>query len=286
MVYDDGEVGPEKIVAEKWLRLLYGGEGAGSDSLLRLASRKALSRLYGMYCQTRHSARMIPGFIADNNVDMAGCAGGYKNFAEFFSREKKGVAFPKEPHLLGSPCEGLVSAYEGIDPKRLVAAKGMEYSLAELFGDGGLAEEYRGGACLRVRLTPANYHRMHFFDDGEITGVRCIDGDLYSVNPLAVAKVARLYCQNKRVLVQMATRHFGGVAVVEVGATFVGSVVHRFLVGDNMKRGRQASYFLPGGSLVLVYFKQGTARLDADILARTAEGIETKLPVGAVVGTG
>ena len=282
MIYEDGEIRGEKVVAERWLRLIYDDpKGAG---LLRLASRKVMSRLYGAYCRTRHSARMIPGFIADNDVDMTGCADRYDNFARFFSREKKGIRFPGGKQL-GSPCEGLVSVFENVEPARLVAAKGMEYSLAELLGDEGLAEKYRGGTCLRVRLTPADYHRMHFFDDGEVTDVQCIDGDLYSVNPLAVAKVARLYCRNKRVRVQLATRHFGEVVLVEVGATFVGSIVHRFLVGDNMKRGRQASYFLPGGSLVLVYFKKGRVSFDAGIVQRTSEQVETRVKIGAVIGT-
>jgi phosphatidylserine decarboxylase len=285
MIYDNGEIKREKIVAEKWMRLIY-GEAGGPLPLARLTSRKVISRVYGMYCKTRHSANMIGRFVADNYVDMAGClpVGGYKNFAEFFSREKRGILFPKEPHLLGSPCEGLVSAYEDINPDKLVAAKGMEYTLAELFGDAELAEAYRGGSCLRIRLTPANYHRMHFFDCGEVTDVECIGGDLYSVNPLAVAKVARLYCQNKRVRVNAATRNFGEAVIMEVGATFVGSIVHRFLVGDNMRRGRQASYFLPGGSLVLVYFKKGAVKLDTGILERTAEDIETKTDIAAVVG--
>jgi phosphatidylserine decarboxylase len=285
MVYDGGGLKPEKIVAEKWMRLIY-EDPVGRASLLHLTSRKALSRLYGAYCRTRHSANMIAGFVADNGVDMTGCAPveSYKNFAAFFSREKRGISFPAEGRVLGSPCEGLVSAYENIDSSRMVAAKGMEYSLAELFGDAALAGEYRGGSCLRIRLTPAHYHRMHFFDDGEVTDVECIDGDLYSVNPLAVAWVARLYCQNKRVRVKISTRNFGDVVIMEVGATFVGSIVHRFLVGDNAKRGRQASYFLPGGSLVLVYFKQDSVALDGDILRRTAEGVETKTAIGAVVG--
>ncbi|MCL2189692.1 MAG: phosphatidylserine decarboxylase [Defluviitaleaceae bacterium] len=282
MIYDNGTIKPEKIIAEKWLRLIY--DDGASPSLARLASRKLLSRLYGAYCQTPHSRQMIGKFIADNNIDMTGCVGSYENFAQFFAREKRGIVFPAAGHLLGSPCEGLASAYENINPARIIAAKGAEYSLGSLFGSATLAAQYAGGACLRVRLTPANYHRMHFFDDGEITGVKCIDGDLHSVNPLAVAKIARLYCQNKRVRVQATTKNFGDIVIVEVGATFVGSIVHRFLVGDNARRGQQASYFLPGGSLVLVFFKQGTIKLDENIITLTREGIETRVNVGEVVG--
>jgi len=232
---------------------------------------------------------MIEPFIAEHNIDMTGCSGSYGNFAEFFARKKRGIVFPGDAAVLGSPCEGLASAYEGIDPARMVAAKGSEYTLAELFGGiaeaRALAEKYRGGTCLRLRLTPANYHRMHFFDQGEVMDATFIDGDLHSVNPLAVGKVARLYCRNKRVRVQLKTQNFGDVVIMEVGATFVGSIVHRFMVGDITRRGRDASYFLPGGSLVLVYFEKGRVALDASILARTQDGIETRVDVGEAIGT-
>jgi len=271
-------------VGDRIIRLIYGERANERASLATLASRKALSLWYGAYCRSGHSRQLIAPFIAENNIDMTGCSGSYKNFAEFFARQKRGIVFPEEATQLGAPCEGLASAYTDIDPDTMVAAKGSLYSLAELFGDAALAEQYRGGSCLRVRLTPANYHRMHFFDDGEVTDATYIDGDLYSVNPLAVEKIARLYCRNKRVRVQVATQQFGNVVIMEVGATFVGSIVHKFLVGDKARRGRQASYFLPGGSLVLVYFQPGAVTLDADMLARTAQHIETRVNVGTVVG--
>ena len=282
MIFDNGVLKEEKIVAETWLRLIY--DDATTASLATLASRKMISRLYGAFCQTSLSRKMIAPFIADNHVDMTGCAGSYENFAQFFAREKKGIRFPKEAHLLGSPCEGLVSAYENINPAHMISAKGAAYSLGSLFGSASLAAAYQRGVCMRFRLTPAHYHRMHFFDNGEVTDVKCINGDLHSVNPLALLRIPRLYCQNKRVRVQVKTKNFGDVVIMEVGATFVGSIVHRFLVGDNAKRGRQASYFLPGGSLVLVYFKEGAVIPCADVVARTAAGIETKVNVGEVVG--
>jgi len=309
LIYKNGETHPEKIVAEKWLRLIYDADNANQPaSLASLVSRKMLSRLYGAYCQTGHSRHLITSFLANNEVDLTGCAGSYKNFAQFFAREKKGIVFPQEARVLGSPCEGLASVFEDIDPDAMLAAKGSEYTLKELFGGGRqsgsndktdcrqlqaildancgeqLAEKYRGGTCLRLRITPTDYHRMHFFDDGEVTDATFIDGDLHSVNPLAVAKIARLYCRNKRVRVQVATQNFGHVTLMEVGATFVGSIVHRFLVGDKTRRGRQASYFLPGGSLVLAFFEKGTVKFDAGIVARTAAGIETRVQVGDTIG--
>ena len=281
--YNDGELEQEKIAAEKWMRLIYESP-AGSATLLHLVKRKALSRLYGMYCRTKFSASMIPKFIDDLDIDMDGCTGPYKNFAEFFAREKTNITFPETEGVLGSPCEGLVTMHNSILPEKLIAAKGSYFPLAELLDDEGLAESYRGGCMLKIRLTPAHYHRMHFFDDGVVTSAKFLDGDLFSVSPLALGSIARLYCRNKRAIILFESKSFGDVAIVEVGATFVGSIVHCFNEKERVKRGQQASYFLPGGSLVLIFFKNGAVSPNEVIISHTDSGYEVKVSVGDVLG--
>jgi len=282
-VYNNGEYEQEQIVAEKLMRLIYENP-LGAATLPNLVKRKAISRLYGMYCRTRFSAIKIPKFVKENSIDMTGFEGPYRNFADFFSREKKDVFFPEVPDMLGSPCEGLISAYSDIHPENLIAAKGSVFSLAELFGDELLAKAYHGGSMLRIRLTPTNYHRMHFFDEGKITKTRFLDGDLFSVSPLALKRVARLYCRNKRAMIQFSSQNFGDTVIVEVGATFVGSIVHCFEDGDYVQRGQQCSYFLPGGSLVLIFFKKGALNADKVLLDQTANGYETRTSVGDFIG--
>ena len=264
------------------MRLIYENP-ASSAPLLFLAKRKFISRIYGAYCRTPMSARKIPDFIREYQVDMSGCAESYKNFADFFSRAKTGVSFPAEPDILGSPCEGLVSVHTDINPCELIAAKGSSFSLSELFGDAQLAASYKGGTMVRIRLTPANYHRMHFFDDGVITDAKFINGNLFSVNPLALARVARLYCRNKRALILFSSKNFGEVAMVEVGATFVGSITHCFETGEPVRRGQQASVFSPGGSLLLMFFKPGELTPLDSILTQTAAGYESKIQAGAPI---
>ena len=282
-VYHNGRYEKENICAERWMRLIYENP-VGSAPLLFLLKRKAVSRLYGMYCRTSFSAKKIPHFIRRYQVDMTGCEEEYKNFAEFFSRARNDVAFPADPHKLGSPCEGMASAVTGVDINNMIAAKGSYFPLAELLDDEGLAARYEGGAMLRVRLTPVNYHRIHFFDEGVVKTLKYLNGSLYSVSPLALGRVGRLYCRNKRALTILSTRNFGDVAMVEVGATFVGSIVHCFEQGDSVDRGGQASFFLPGGSLLLMFFQKGTFIPDEALLNQTLKGFETKVGVGEALG--
>lgn len=284
LIYNNGQIEEERICPEKLMRLIYENP-VGGASLLWLVKRKAVSRLYGLYCQTRMSARSIPRFIKKYGVDMTGCDGTYRNFSQFFSREKKGIAFPENSDVLGSPCEGLVSVFENIEPAELIAVKGAHFSLHDLFFDKELAGEYAGGHMVSIRLTPANYHRMHFFDDGVVGLTRMLKGDLFSVSPLALKKIARLYCRNKRALIRLETENFGDAVLVEVGATFVGSIVHCFQDGQRVRRGDLASYFKPGGSLVLMFLKKGRFSPDAGLVSRTKEGIETKVSIGAALGS-
>ena len=283
-VYNGETLEQERICPERWMRLIYENP-VGGASLLWLVKRKAVSRLYGLYCRTPLSAKVIPKFISKYNVDMTGCNGTYKNFAQFFSREKEDIAFPEELSTLGSPCEGLVSVFAEIEQSQVVVAKSVSFSLAELFADAELAKEYEGGTMVSIRLTPANYHRMHFFDSGVVTETRMIKGDLYSVSPLALNRVVRLYCRNKRAVIRVATDNFGDVALVEVGATFVGSIVHCFDDGDKVARGQMASYFKPGGSLVLMFLKKGQFVPNQELALRTAQGYETKIPIGTPLGS-
>ena len=136
-----------------------------------------------------------------------------------------------------------------------------------------------------IRLTPANYHRMHFFDHGVVKSTHMIKGDLYSVSPLALNRVVRLYCRNKRAIIKFSTENFGDVVLVEVGATFVGSIVHCFTNGQKVERGQVASYFKPGGSLVLMFLKKGCFTPSQDLVSRTTEGYETKIPIGKPLST-
>ncbi|MCL1864116.1 MAG: phosphatidylserine decarboxylase [Defluviitaleaceae bacterium] len=282
-VYNEGKLEQERICPERLMRLIYENP-VGGASLLWLVKRKAISRLYGLYCRTPLSAKGIPQFIEKYGVDMTGCHGTYRNFAQFFAREKSDVVFPDSPNSLGSPCEGLVSIFSDIKPEQIIAAKGSHFSLTELFADSHLAEEYKGGTMVSIRLTPANYHRMHFFDTGVVESTRMIKGDLYSVSPLALKRVMRLYCRNKRALIKFKTENFGDVVLVEVGATFVGSIVHCFKDGQNVERGDVASYFKPGGSLVLMFLKKGAFTPNPILVQHTSDGIETKIPIGEMLG--
>ena len=74
------------------------------------------------------------------------------------------------------------------------------------------------------RLRFSDYHRFHFFDDGEVVASRGRDGPLYSVDQSVLD--TGLWVHNKSHCMRLQTKHFGEVLWLEVGATNVGCITN------------------------------------------------------------
>lgn len=220
------------------------------------------SALYGKYQDTGQSRKKIKGFVQSLAIDLSEAKiediGKYSTFNEFFTRELKPSRRPlcNQPEALISPADGRVFAWENIDIDLMVQVKGLAYTLADLLQDQALALAYSGGTCLVIRLCPADYHRFHFPDSGVPGPPQQIKGSYYSVNPLALHKIIRLYCRNKRELTVFRSDHFGDMLLLEVGATCVGSIIQTYSANQHVAKGSEKGYFKFGGSTVIVLFKK------------------------------
>jgi phosphatidylserine decarboxylase len=81
------------------------------------------------------------------------------------------------------------------------------------------------------RLCPSDYHRFHFPVSGIPSEAKLVNGSLYSVSPIALRRNIRYLVMNKRVITLIEAPEFGTVAMIEVGATNVGSIVQTFTRG-------------------------------------------------------
>ena len=93
-----------------------------------------------------------------------------------------------------------------------------------------LVEAYRGGQYATLRLTSSMYHRFHAPHDGTVEHVTYISGDTWNVNPIALRRVASLFCKNERAVIRTrlaATGHV--VTLVPVAAILVASIRLQFL---------------------------------------------------------
>ena len=122
------------------------------------------------------------------------------------------------------PADGRHHGFAKTTERKGVFVKGQQFDLERLLGDSDLAERFAGGAAVFSRLCPVDYHRFHFPVAGVPGNARLINGQLYSVNPLALRDRLGILWENKRFVTEIDTKEVGKVLMLEIGATNVGSV--------------------------------------------------------------
>ena len=285
-VRDTGVIVDETIESERMLRWLF-EDPIGHVVMRAVVNHKPFHTFYGCLKDSARSRAEIPGFIARHGIDMQEAEredpGSYRSFNDFFTRTLKAGArpFPDEPHRLGSPAEGKVLVYPTLGADMRMPVKGMSLGAAALLADAELARRFEGGAALVVRLAPYDYHRFHFPDDGTAGVPRLIPGEYLSVNPISLARYPDGFCRNTRAVTLIATRHFGEIAYVEVGATTVGTIVQTHQPGTPVARGGEKGYFRYGGSTVVLLFEPGRVVFDPDLVADSAAGLEVQVKAGS-----
>ena len=156
----------------------------------------------------------------------------FKSLHACFTRELKPGARPVDgdPRVLTSPCDAIVGACGAVDGTRVLQAKGFPYALQDLLVDPALIEAYRDGQYVTLRLTSSMYHRFHAPGDGTIEHVTYISGDTFNVNPIALRRVASLFCKNERAVIRTRLSGTGHlVTLVPVAAILVASIRLHFL---------------------------------------------------------
>ena len=156
----------------------------------------------------------------------------FKSLHACFTRELRPGArtVDGDPLVLTSPCDAIVGACGALDGTRVLQAKGFPYALQDLLVDPALIETYRDGQYATLRLTSSMYHRFHAPADGTIEHVTYISGDTWNVNPIALGRVAGLFCKNERAVIRTrlaGTAHL--VTLVPVAAILVASIRLHFL---------------------------------------------------------
>lgn len=278
---ESGQVKIEKVYGEEWLNWLYHNP-IGEATLWTIAKRKIVSSVYGNMQEKSASADKIQPFIKDYGVDMSIAQNeNFKSFNDFFIRKLKPVARPivADSLAVASPADGKILAYNNINNSDFYI-KGLKFNVQSFLNNTELAKKYENGAMIVFRLAPPDYHRYHFPISGETSASNIkIDGDYYSVNPLALRKKAEIFWLNKREYGVIKSPIFGDVVMVEVGATMVGSMIQTY-TGTTVTKGEEKGYFKFGGSTVVLLFEKDHVKIDADLLNNTSKGLETAIKMG------
>lgn len=256
-----------------------------------LVARPFFSRFFGWYMSLPGSTSRIRGFIEEFRIDSSEFRkplDSYTSFNDFFRRELKTGVRPVDPDPLGVvfPADGRHLGWERLGLEQGLFLKGQRWNLPDLLGgDTGQIQRFSGGGAVLSRLCPTDYHRFHFPVAGRMGPVRLLPGPLYSVNPLALRTRIRTLWENRRLVSLLEDTPVGTVAMIEVGATNVGSIRHEHLEpGQPVQRGQAKGWFEFGGSAIVTLFEPGRVRLSEDLLRHTREQIELYARMGDRMG--
>lgn len=282
MTRDGAEEGADSL-QDRFLRAVYGT--LAGRILIRPFLGAAVSRAAGKFLSTHVSAYLVKPFVQSAGIDLSQCEKQkFDSYNDFFTRKLRKGARPldQRENVLVSPCDGRLSVYP-IDEGMQVSVKQTEYSVRDLLRDRKLAECYAGGWLFLFRLSVEDYHRYIFPDSGYQGRIRRINGLFHTVNP-AAGDVCPIYKENTREYCILNSVHFGRVLMMEVGAMLVGQIENRPGMRSVM-RGEEKGNFAFGGSTVILMFRKGWVKPDADIVSNSGRGYETKVLQGEAVGT-
>ena len=267
---------------EGFLGFLYGT--TAGRLLLRPLTSRGLSRAAGRFLDSRASRFLICPFIRRNGIEMADYQEEeYASFNAFFTRaiRPEARAWSDDPQVLSAPCDGRLSVY-AIGEDSTFIIKHSRYDVDALLGHDPKGARFLGGTCLVFRLAVDDYHRYHYFDDGEKGENRFLPGRLHTVRPIALA-YNKVFIQNCREYTLMRTAHFGTAAQIEVGAMLVGKIRNHMGAGA-FHRGEEKGCFLYGGSTIVVLLEKGAAEIDDRFWRASRREEEVRVRLGEAIG--
>ena len=282
-----GQINEERmsVYVRLGIRLLYKALGSREMEKSRIKKMlKSLSVKQGKKYDDPASVSQIESFIAFHRLDMSEVRlpmGDFRNFNEFFYRALKPDArpcsAPDRPEIVVSPADCRTTVFNTIDDATRIWVKGRDFTIEKLFGDAYPldAKRYKGGSMGIFRLAPQDYHRFHIPVDGVLGVPKPIEGEYYTVNPMAIRSALDVYGENIRVVIPIDSVAHGRVMFVCIGAMMVGSTVITRKAGEKVKRAEELGYFKFGGSTILLFFEPGRMVYDTDLVDNSNGALET-----------
>lgn len=253
-----------------------------------LKSQPLYDWLLAAYQNTRYSARNIEPFIRQHHIDISEYKPvSYRSFAEFFDREfRPGLrTYPAAAHEMGAFAEARYFAWKKLASDQRFPVKGYSLNAEDILGTRERAQPFIGGPVVLARLSPMDYHHVHYPDDGTTLEKAHLGWRLWTVNWHALQNQSDILFRNERQINILETRNFGRLAFVEVGAMSVGRIVQVHPLDQHFERSAAKSVFKFGGSAVVVFGETGAWSPSDDILQQTKQGVETLVRLGDCIAS-
>ena len=251
--------------------------------LLLFITKATFSKIATKFLDSNISRILIKPFVKKYKIDTELYIDKkYKSFNDFFKRIKKEeyINIDTNPDSFISPCDCKLSVYKASE--NTFKIKGVSYDLELLLKSKFLAQDYKDGYVVVCRLTPDNYHRYCYIDNGYHDANKKIKGNLNTVRPIATTK-KDVFITNARSYTVLDTSNFGQVIQIEVGALMVGKIKNNY-TNHSFKKGEEKGFFEYGGSTIILLVKNDKVKIDNYLLNNTKNGYEIFVSIGDKIG--
>jgi phosphatidylserine decarboxylase len=188
------------------------------------------------------------------------------------------------PNEMAAFAEARYFGWDRLRADQQFPIKGHSLNAEQLLGSDQRAASFIGGPVLLARLSPMDYHHVHYPDDGTTLDFARLGRSLWTVNWRALQNQPDILLRNERQIDILETKNFGRLAFVEVGAMSVGRIVQVHPRENAFQRGDEKSVFKFGGSAIVLLGEAGKWRPADDVLQHTAESVETLIRLGDIIG--
>ncbi|KZT61988.1 putative phosphatidylserine decarboxylase [Calocera cornea HHB12733] len=241
------------------------------------------------------SKKQIRPFIEAYKINMADFEpsdpDAYTTFYDFFIRKhtpsSRPLHAPDDPTAAVCAADCRLVVYETVAESHKIWIKGNHFSIAALILDKVAAKPWDNGAIASFRLNPQDYHRYHSPVAGTVKWWKELDGQYYSVDPLAITSSVDILTANARCAFCLASPEFGDVLFVAIGADEVGTVKlaeKAMTPGAPIAKGEEVGCFEFGGSSVVVAFEPGRIVFDQDLVEWSKKAVEVDVEVLSSLG--
>ena len=99
---------------------------------------------------------------------------------------------------MGAFAEARSLAWERLDQTQEFSIKGRSLDAAHILGSASRARDFADGPVILARLSPMDYHHVHYSDDGRTVGHDRMGGRLWTVNWHALLNKPDILFENER----------------------------------------------------------------------------------------
>ncbi|VEJ09567.1 phosphatidylserine decarboxylase family protein [Actinobacillus delphinicola] len=221
-------------------------------------------------------------------------------FTRLFNKDVRPIAAPDDSKVIANACES--APYEiatNVKKHAPYWVKGQPYSMADIFDDEELTDQFVGGTIYQAYLSALSYHRWHAPITGTVTKAYIVPGMYYQASyseGLIAGKdkdpaspdwsEAYLAETSPRaiVVIKADDPDIGLVAVIPIGMGEVSTCQLEVKEGDHVTKGQEIGMFHFGGSTHILVF-QPQVEVEFDLHGQKPNLEAVNIPVCSKIAT-